>query len=78
MNFAISPVCIVTHTNLTPASKEADRQRLAALFDQHLDNGGAVRIVPGFKQAPIPPRRKRIDPETVLKRRRKTTPENGA
>lgn len=78
MNFAISPVCIVTHTNLTPASKEAERQRLAALFNQHLENGGAVRVGPDFKPVPPPPRRKRIDPETVLKRRRKTTPENGA
>lgn len=76
MNFAISPVCIVTHTNLTPASKEAERQRLATLFDRHLESGGAIRILPGFTSAPIPPRRQRIDPETVLKRKRKPTSES--
>ena len=76
MNFAISPVCIVTHTNLTPASKEAERRRLASLFDQYLESGGAVRVVAGFKLVPPPPRRQHIDPETVLKRRRKPTPES--
>ena len=76
MNFAISPVCIVTHTNLTPASKEADRRRLAAMLDQHLERGGAVREVAGFKPVPPPPRRQRIDPETVLKRRRKPIKED--
>lgn len=54
----------------TPASKEAERQRLASLFDQHLDSGGAIRVAPSFKQAPRPLRSERIDPETVLKRRR--------
>lgn len=76
MNFAISPVCIVTYTNLTPASKEADRRRLAAMLDQHLERGGAVREVAGFKPVPPPPRRQQIDPETVLKRRRKPIKEN--
>lgn len=54
----------------TIGSKEVERQRLAALFGQHLDNGGAIRVLPGFKPAPLPARRTQIDPETVLKRRR--------
>ena len=54
----------------TPASKEADRQMLAALLDQHLESGGAVRVVPGYRQAPLPTRSMQIDPETVLKRYR--------
>lgn len=76
MNFSIPPVCIVTHTNLTPASKEAERQRLAVILDQYLERGGAVREVVGFKPVPPPPRRQRIDPETVLKRRRKPIKED--
>ena len=54
----------------TPASKEADRQMLAALLDQHLESGGAVRVVPGYRQAPLPARSMQVDPETVLKRHR--------
>ncbi len=69
MTIAIFPVSIVSHTNLTPSAKEAERQRLAALVNQHLASGGAISTVPGFKPVPPPPRRKRIDPETVLKRR---------
>lgn len=60
----------------TPASKEAERQMLDILFGQHLESGGAIRVLPGFKPAPPPPRRKRIDPETVLKRRRKPITES--
>lgn len=70
MTIAISPVSIVSHTNLTPSAKEAERQQLAALVNQHLASGGAISTVPGFKQVPPPPRIKHVEPETVLKRRR--------
>ncbi|SEJ45929.1 hypothetical protein SAMN05216201_10951 [Pseudomonas linyingensis] len=56
----------------TIGSKEAERQRLASLFDRHLESGGEVRVVDGFKPEPLPPRTSRINPETVLKRRRPT------
>lgn len=55
----------------TIGSKEAERQRLAYMFDQHLESGGAIRVVAGFKPVPPPPRTSRIDPDTVLKRKRK-------
>lgn len=54
----------------TIGSKEAERQRLASLLGQHLESGGEVRVVAGFKPVPPPPRTSRIDPETVLKRRK--------
>lgn len=54
----------------TIGSKEAERQRLASLFDRHLKSGGEVLVVDGFKPAPLPQRTSRTDPETVLKRRR--------
>lgn len=54
----------------TIGSKEAERQRLASLFDRHLESGGEVRMVAGFKPVPPPPRTNRIDPNTVLKRRK--------
>lgn len=54
----------------TLPSKEADRQRLARLMDQHAKSGGPVSELPGYEPKPMPPRRSKIDPETVLKRRR--------
>lgn len=53
----------------TLPSKEADRQRLARLMDQHAKAGGPVIELPGYEQKPMPLRRNKIDPETVLKRR---------
>ncbi|MFC0712233.1 hypothetical protein [Azorhizophilus paspali] len=50
-------------------SKEAERQRLARLIDQHAKAGGSVIELPGYEQKPMPPRRSKIDPETVLKRK---------
>ncbi|SFB19977.1 hypothetical protein [Azotobacter beijerinckii] len=54
----------------TLPSKEADRQRLARAFESHTRSGGAVTELTGYEQKPMPPRRSKIDPETVLKRRR--------
>ncbi|THG87139.1 hypothetical protein E5198_00695 [Pseudomonas sp. A-1] len=54
----------------TIGSKEAERQRLASLLGQHLACGGEVRVIAGFNPVPVPPRTSRIDPETVLKRRK--------
>lgn len=63
----------------TIGSKEAERQRLASLFDQRLESGGAIRALPGFKPVPPPPRTSRIDPDTVLKRRKsKARAQSGA
>lgn len=56
----------------TLASKERERQRLAALMDQHISAGNPMTTLVGFTPKPMPPRRNYIDPETVLKRRRPT------
>lgn len=55
----------------TIASKEAERQQLAALLNRHVDGGGAIQVLKPFQPVPAPPRRKRIDPETVLQRQRR-------
>lgn len=67
----------------TMASKEADRQRLAALMAKHEAAGHTVIQAPGFTSKPMPPRRHTINPETVLKRkpapsRRKITSSSAA
>lgn len=57
----------------TLPSKEADRQRLARLMDQHIAAGHSITTAPGYTQEPIPARRNWIDPETVLKRKQAHT-----
>lgn len=60
----------------TIGSKEAERRLLASLLGRHLEGGGEIRVLDGFEPVSPPPRTNRIDPETVLKRRRKPTPES--
>jgi hypothetical protein len=54
----------------TLASKEQERRRIAALMDQHVSAGKPVTTLVGFTPKPMPPRGNKIDPDTVLKRRR--------
>lgn len=54
----------------TFASKERERQRIAALMDQHISAGKPVTMLAGFTPKPMPPRGNKIDPDTALKRRR--------
>lgn len=54
----------------TLASKEQERRRIAALMDQHVSSGNSVTTLAGFTPKPMPPRGNKIDPDTVLKRRR--------
>ncbi|MDV7209953.1 hypothetical protein [Azotobacter beijerinckii] len=53
----------------TLASKERERQSIAALMAQHEAAGRGIVIAPTYTPKPMPPRRDRIDPETVLKRK---------
>jgi len=57
----------------TLASKERDRQHFANLVAQHIAAGNSIATLPGFTPKPMPARRRKIDPETVLKRRRADT-----
>lgn len=54
----------------TLASKERERQRIAILVEQHVSSGNPVTTLTGFTPKPMPPRGNKIDPDTVLKRRR--------
>ncbi|SEI98199.1 hypothetical protein SAMN04244579_02680 [Azotobacter beijerinckii] len=56
----------------TLASKERDRQRFAALMAQHEAAGRGIVIAPTYTPKPMPPRRSKIDPETVPKRKQAT------
>lgn len=54
----------------TLASRERERQRIAVLVEQHVYAGNPVTMLTGFTPKPMPPRGNKIDPDTVLKRRR--------
>lgn len=53
----------------TISSREMERTRLALLMEKHAKSGGTVTELPGYEPKPMPPRRSKIDPETVLKRK---------
>ena len=59
------------HENInTISGRERDRTRLARAMESHTRSGSAVTELPGYAPKPLPPRRSKIDPETVLKRHR--------
>ena len=60
-------------TNLSAVKENAPRSaKLAAAIAAFEARGGHIAPAPGFFGQPVPaPRSDRIDPETILKRRRK-------
>ena len=59
-------------TQRTPSSREADRSYYSAAVDEYLRGGRQIESLPGFECRPRPARRDRIDPDTVLCRRRQS------
>ncbi len=53
---------------LAGAQRQAELEAAKAAF---VANGGRVASVPGFTPRPAPARKAWVDPETVLKRRRR-------
>lgn len=46
-------------------------ERLNASIDKFFAAGGQATEVEGYQRAPLPPRSTKVDPETILKRRRR-------
>jgi len=54
-----------------PLTLEQEQARIDAARDFFLSQGGSVKSLQSFEFKPLPARADRVDPETILKRRKK-------
>lgn len=58
------------NTYCTPSSRERERRALDQATAAFLKHSGTIEELPTYTPKPLPARRRRIDPETVLHRQR--------